>query len=193
MRLHWLSCMKQTLVMTDLQLCEHSVSSLREKRASEWIQQQFERQCKQGFLDFLCCVWFVSSVLRPFRRPWSCYVFIYLFICFWPLTHGLLAPSSVLSSALQMPPHRWTTCTTLGWILFIWLGHTVYRNASKQFQGRVNLLDLQSGLDFTFYQHLSVYIYLPLLLTGLNLKFQGPQNSLGEGGWFICILFYCWV
>lgn len=32
MRLHWLSCMKQTLVMTDLQLCEHSVSSLREKK-----------------------------------------------------------------------------------------------------------------------------------------------------------------
>lgn len=54
-------------------------------------------------------------------------------------------------------------------------------------------MDLQSGLDFTFYQHLSVYIYPPLLLTGLNLKFQGPQNSFGEAGWFICILFYCWV
>lgn len=95
------------LKMTDLQLCEHSVFSLREKRASEWIQQQFERQCKQGFLDCLCCVWFVSSVLRPFRRPWSCYVFIYLFVFGrWPTASTLPRPSSPLLSRCRLTDGR---------------------------------------------------------------------------------------
>lgn len=116
------------------------------------------------------------------------YLFIYLFLAADPrpprsLVRPLLCSPDAASQMDDMHNAR---------LNFIYLTRT-HRNASKQFQGQVNLLDLQSGLDFTFYQHLSVYIYLPLLLTGLNLKFQGPQNSLGEAGWFICILFYCWV